>query len=121
MTIRIWLHCSHYYRTFRAYHLEHVQTHLRGPFPTLVSYPRFGEWMPTVGIPWLAYLHQQKGACTGISCLESTPLAVCHPARIRQQRVFATPARRGKTAMGWFYGFKRHLVVNERGEVLSCG
>jgi hypothetical protein len=31
------------------------------------------------------------------------------------------PARqnRGKTAVGWFYGFKLHLVVNDRGESLA--
>jgi transposase len=28
-------------------------------------------------------------------------------------------ARRGKTSVGWFYGFKLHLVVNDRGELLA--
>lgn len=27
--------------------------------------------------------------------------------------------RRGKTSVGWFYGFKLHLVVNDRGELLA--
>jgi hypothetical protein len=50
------------------------------------------------------------------------PLAVCHTARIRQQRGrAAVDAARGTTALGWFSGFKRHLVVTERGEVLSFG
>jgi hypothetical protein len=101
MTIRIWFHCSHY-RTFKAYYTEHVQTHLRGEFPALVSYQRFVELMPTVVVPLLAYLHQQMGECTGISCSDSTPLQVCHPARIRQHRVFASTAKRGKTSVGWF-------------------
>jgi hypothetical protein len=118
MTMLIWFHCSHY-RTFKAYSLEHVQTHLRGEVPTLVSYARFVELMPTVTVPLLAYLHQQMGACTGISFVDSTPLQVCHPARIRQHRVFADTAERGQTSVGWFYGFKRHLVVKDRGEVLS--
>jgi hypothetical protein len=118
MTILVWFHCSHY-RTFKAYYLEHVQTHLRAEFPTLVSYPRFVELMPTVVVPLLAYLHQQMGDCTGISFIDSTPLEVCHPARISQHRVFAETARRGKTSVGWFYGFKLHLIVNDRGELLS--
>jgi hypothetical protein len=118
MTILIWFHCSHY-RTFKAYYTEHVQTHLRGEFPTLVSYQRFVELMPTVVVPLLAYLQQQMGECTGISFVDSTPLSVCHPARICQHRVFAANARRGKTSVGWFYGFKLHLVVNDRGELLS--
>jgi hypothetical protein len=118
MTILIWFHSSHY-RTFKAYYLEHVQTPLRAEFPTLVSYQRFVELMPTVVVPLLAYLHQQMGNCTGISFIDSTPLPVCHPARIRQHRVFAATAKRGKTSVGWFYGFKLHLIVNDRGEVLS--
>jgi hypothetical protein len=64
-------------------------------------------------------LHVQRGPCTGISFIDSTSLAVCHPARIQQHRVFAIDARRGKTSVGWFYGFKLHLVVNDRGELLA--
>jgi hypothetical protein len=75
--------------------------------------------MPTVVVPLLASLQQQMGDCTGISLIDSTPLAVCHPARIRQHRVFAETAQRGKTSVGWCYGFQRQLVVNDRGELLS--
>jgi len=118
MTILIWFHHSHY-RTFKAYYLEHVQTHLRREFPTLVSYQRFVELMPTVVVPLLAYLHQHMGDCTGISFVDSPPLEVCHPARISQHRVFARTAKRGKTSSGWFSGCKLHLIVNDRGELLS--
>ena len=34
--------------------------------------------------------------------------------------IFAGIAARGKTSMGWFYGFKPHLAVNDRGEILAC-
>jgi transposase len=34
--------------------------------------------------------------------------------------VFEGVAARGKTSMGWFYGFKLHLVVNDQGELLAC-
>jgi len=33
--------------------------------------------------------------------------------------VFAGLAAHGKTSMGWFYGFKLHLTINEQGELLS--
>ena len=81
MTIVILFHQSHY-RTFKAYYIEHVQCHLRSEFPTLVSYSRFVELMPTVLVPLVAYLHTQLGQCSGISFIDSTSLAVCHNARI---------------------------------------
>ncbi|WP_256212172.1 transposase [Nitrosomonas communis] len=28
-------------------------------------------------------------------------------------------AARGKTSVGWFYGFKLHLVINNQGELLG--
>jgi hypothetical protein len=61
----------------------------------------------------------QRGQCTGISFVDSTPIKVCHNKRIKRNKVFAGLAARGKTTMGWFYGFKLHLVVNEHGEILS--
>jgi len=119
MTITILIQQSHY-RTLKAFCTEYVQVHLRQEFPGLVSYNRFIELLPRVLLPLTAYLHTQFGSCTGISFIDSTTLAVCHPARIPQHRVFRVDARRGKTSLGWFYGFKLHLVVNDRGELLTC-
>jgi hypothetical protein len=118
MTILILFHQSHY-RTFKAFYTEHVCAHLRAEFPALVSYTRFVELMPTLLVPLVAYLHTQFGECTGIAFIDSTKLVVCHTARIHQHRVFAGRATRGKTSTGWFYGFKLHLVVNDRGELLA--
>lgn len=97
-----------------------MQVHLTQEFPHLVSYPRFVALIPGMLLPLLAYLQSRYGPCTGISFLDSTSLQVCHPKRINQHRVFATDARRGKTSMGWFYGFKLHLAVNDCGELLAC-
>lgn len=119
MTILIHFHQSHY-RTFKAYYTEHVQVHLTSEFPHLVSYQRFVALMPSVLVALLAYLHSRYGACTGISFIDSTSLEVCDPKRISGHRVFATDARRGKTSMGWFFGFKLHLAVNDRGDLLAC-
>jgi Transposase DDE domain len=107
------------YRTFKGFYIRHVQIALRQEFPRLLSYTRFVELMPRFLVPLAIYLQTQHGACTGISFIDSTSLAVCHPARIQQHRVFRVDARRGKTSVGWFYGFKLHLVVNDRGELLA--
>jgi hypothetical protein len=107
------------YRTFKAFYTQHVQQHLRAEFPQLVSYSRFVELLPRMLVPLSVYLHTQLGDCTGISFIDSTALAVCHTARIYQHRVFAVDARRAKTSVGWFYGCKLHLVVNDRGDLLA--
>jgi hypothetical protein len=118
MTILIHFHQSHY-RTFKAYYIEYVAVHLRGEFPRLVSYPRFVSVMPSVLVPLCAYLDTCRGRCRGLSVVDSTPLAVCHNRRIKQHRVFAGLAERGKNSVGWFYGFKLHLVVNDQGDLLA--
>ena len=119
MTILIHFHQSHY-RTFKAYYTEHVQVYLTSEFPQLVSYTRFVALIPRMLLPLLAYLQSRYGGCTGISFIDSTSLEVCHPKRISQHRVFATDAKRGKSSMGWFFGFKLHLAVNDRGDLLAC-
>ncbi len=119
MTILIHFHQSHY-RTFKAYYTEQVQVHLSREFPRLVSYQRFVALIPGVMVPMLAYLQSRFGPCTGISFIDSTSLEVCDPKRISHHRVFATDARRGKTSMGWFFGFKLHLAVNDQGDLLAC-
>jgi hypothetical protein len=119
MTILIYFHQMRY-RDFKTYYTQFVQVYLRAEFPTLVSYQRFVELMPSVLVPLCAYLHSCYGHCTGINFIDSTPLAVCHNRRIPRHRTFAQVAQRGKNSVDWFYGFKLHLVVNDRGELLAC-
>lgn len=118
MTIIIWFHQSHY-RDFKAFYLGYVCRHLRAEFPHLLSYTRFVALMPRVGVPLFLLLHLSLGRCTGISFADSTPLKVCHNRRIACHRVFKGWAARGKTTMGWFFGFKLHLIINHLGEIIA--
>ena len=119
MTILIHFHQSHY-RDFKAYYTDYVLGRLHPEFPGLVSYTRFVEFIPSVLIPLWIYLRKECfGACTGISYIDSTSLAVCKNPRIHSHRVFAGLAERGKTSTGWFFGFKLHLIFNDRGELLN--
>jgi transposase len=119
MTILIHFHQARY-RDFKSYYTQYVQVYLRGEFPSLVSYARFVYLTAQAVVPLSAYLHKCMGECSGISFIDSTPLAVCDNHRIYQHKVFKDVAARGKTSTGWFYGFKLHLVVNERGALLAC-
>ncbi len=118
MTILIHFHQMRF-RDFKTYYTGYVQEHLRGEFPQLVSYNRFVELIPSVLVPLCAYLSRCYGDCTGVSFIDSTPLAVCHNRRIARHRVFSGVAQRGKNSIGWFFGFKLHLVVNESGHLLA--
>ena len=108
------------FRDFKTYYRAYVLGHLRRAFPHAVSYQRFVELMPTALGPLCASLLNCYGRCTGIAFVDSPARAVCHNRRIAQQRVFRGLAQRGKTSLGWFYGFKLHIVVNHQGDLLAC-
>ncbi len=118
MTIIVEFHRSNY-RTFKHYYTKHICVYLNRAFPQLVSYSRFVELMASALLPLCAYLRTRKGNCSGISFIDSMPIAVCHNRRIHSHHVFDGIAQRGKNSVGWFYGFKLHLVVNDRGELLA--
>ena len=118
MTLLIHFHQSHY-RDFKAYYLFHVCRHLADAFPNRLSYNRLVAVIPMALVPLCVYLQTRKGLATGIAFIDATSLVVCHNRRIYSHQVFKKIARRGKTSVGWFYGFKLHLVVNDRGELLA--
>lgn len=118
MTILIYFHQSQY-RNFKAFYGLHLSRHCRNEFPNLLSYTRFVALIPTALMPLCIYLHTRRGEDTGIAFIDTTALVVCHNRRIHSHQVFKPVAQRGKTSMGWFYGFKLHLVVNDRGGLLA--
>lgn len=118
MTITIWFHASNH-RTFKKYYLEHVSVHLRDSFPVLVSYNRFLELMSEASLPLLALMISLLAPATQVNFVDSTTLDVCNNRRIWKHKVFKGIAARGRSTMGWFYGLKLHLTVNERGEITS--
>ena len=87
-------------------------------FPRQLSYSRFVAFMPSCAAV-AALFGILKGASTGISIADSTPLAVCRNLRIQRHRVFRGLAKRGKLSIGWFYGFKVHAAINHQGELLT--
>ena len=118
MTIVILFQASGF-RNFKTYYTQQVSKQLRREFPNLVSYQRFVELQSEIVLPLAAFLRQRFGPCTGISFIDSTSIKVCHNLRIKSNRVFREFAKRGKTSTGWFYGFKVHLVISDRGDLLA--
>ena len=119
ITIVIYFHLSGY-RKFKDYYLKHVFIHLKSYFPNLVSYNRFVELSQEAVIPLVIYLKTRRmGKVSGISFIDSTILRVCDNRRIHSHKVFKGIAQRGRCSLGWFFGFKVHLTVNDKGELLS--
>ncbi|CAK0779573.1 transposase [Gammaproteobacteria bacterium] len=119
MTIIVAFHMSNY-RTFKHFYINFVQKYWKDAFPNLVSYYRFIALQKTAIIPLCIFLNQRKGEVTGISYIDSTTIIVCHNKRIHSNKVFKNLAKRGKNSIGWFYGFKLHLVVSDQGDLLAA-
>lgn len=119
LTITVLFHMSGY-RTFKHFYLYYVKVQLRDEFPVTVSYNRFTELMQSNMLPLVLYMKTCcLGKCTGISFVDSTPIRVCKNKRIYTNKVFKDIANTGRSTMGWFYGFKLHIVVNDKGELLD--
>lgn len=119
MLIMILFHDSGY-RCLKHFYVEKVCKHLRHLFPKVVSYNRFVELEKQVAVPLALFIKKVLlGKCTGISFVDSTPLRVCRNQRIHIHKVFKGIAQRGKCSMGGFFGFKLHLICNEKGEILN--
>ena len=118
LTIIVHFHQSHH-RNFKHCYTDYVRVYLSSDFPELVSYTRFLEIMSEVTVPMLTLLTSLLAHPTTANYIDSIKLVVCHNRRIRRHRVFRQLAAHGKSSMGWFYGFKLHLIVNEKGELIS--
>lgn len=119
MTIYIGFHISSH-TNFKKYYTDFIAVHYLHLFPDLVTYERFNQLQGRLFMPMLLYFKNRcQGECTGISFIDSTPLQVCHIKREKQHKVFKGIAEKSKSTMGWYYGFKLHLIINDKGEVLS--
>ena len=119
MTILILFHSGHY-RDLKHYYINHVKKHMKSEFPQTVSYNRFVELQKKVVVKLAIFLKMfYLGKCTGISYIDSTPIRVCHIKREKQHKVFKGFAQKGQCSLGWFYGFKLHIIINDKGEILD--
>jgi Transposase DDE domain. len=119
MTILIAFHLSGM-RNLKHFYLFYVCKHMNQEFPSLVSYNRFVELQQQVALSLVLFLKTcRMGSCTGISFIDSTTLKVCHIKREHQHRVFEGIATKGKGTLGWFFGFKLHIIINDKGEIIN--
>ena len=111
------------YKCFKWFYINKIHGEYRTYFRQLPSYNRFIELMPSgmlVLSRLLNYLmYHNKRQSNGISFIDSTRMPVCHNKRTNSHKVFDSFAEIGKSTMGWFLGFKLHLVIDSNGNVLA--
>lgn len=119
MTVLVLFHTSRF-RDLKSFYLGYICQHRRKEFPHVISYNRFVERQAKVGLHLLLFFQTcALGKCTGISIIDSTPLVSCHIKRMHMHKTMRGWAQKGKCTMGWFYGFKLHLVINDKGEIIQ--
>jgi len=118
LTLVIYFHQSQF-RHFKAYYQTILQKSLLPYFPKLLSYNRMVEVMQSVMIPLIFFIHSRSKTKTGIYFIDSTTISVCHVKRANRNKVFKGLAKKSKSTMGWYYGFKLHLIINDIGEIIA--
>lgn len=118
MTILILFQSSRW-RDFKNYYNNFLSTFYKTAFPKLPSYNRFIEIMKRVIFHLILFAQIRSGKRSGIYYIDSTCLPVCHIKRSRRHKTFDEIAEYGRTSVGWFFGLKLHLVINDRGELIA--
>lgn len=104
-------------RNFKFFYHSFLQLY-QSEFPQIPCYHRFVTLMPRVLGHLAILLYSLLSPGNGTAYVDATSLAVCHPKRISRNKVFKGIAKIGKTTKGWFFGFKLHLIVDLRGNLV---
>ncbi len=107
------------YRNFKYFYTGFLKTYWGHYFPNLPSYSRFIELMPRALMPLTIFITLNGGRRSGIYYIDSSCLPNCHIKRTKRHRTFKAVAKLGKTSVGWFFGLKLHLVINDIGELIA--
>lgn len=105
---------------YHNYLLEHFSKEL-GRIP---NYPNFNRLI-NQSLPWVIVLiqwllqYQRKNCPSKLHFIDATSLKVCTNKRIFDHKVCAGLAQRGKSSMGYFFGFKLHMVCDAFGRLVS--
>jgi len=118
MTILVMFHMIRF-RDFKTFYCGYIQQYYCREFPGLPSYERFIAIMNRAIFPMLIFTQLHSGKRTGIYYIDSSCLPVCHLKRSKRHKVFDNIAKYGKTSVGWFFGLKLHIVVNDQGQLIA--
>lgn len=104
-------------KDFKNYYLYYLPHRYPGYFK-LVSYSRIIQLWQSLVLPLALLIHMLKGEETGEYYIDSTKLQICHNKRTSSNRVFRRMAKVGMSSYGWFLGFKLHVIINKKGQIM---
>ncbi len=107
------------FRNFKTFYEGFLRQYWQPYFPNLPSYPRFIVWMKRAIFPMAVFTQCHSGKRTGIYYVDSSGLPVCHLKRSKRHKTFKSIAHYGRTSIGWFFGLKLHLVINNLGQLIA--
>jgi len=104
---------------------QHIKTYHRQDFSNLPNYQNFLEAINKLSV--LASLMLQGfmnifnkiSGENGLKFADSTKLKVCEIKREFSHKVCFGLASKSKSSMGWFYGFRLHIICNELMQILK--
>lgn len=101
-----------------------IRNYHQQEFPQMPKYQNFNNLFNQYSYKALQVLEIimafNRQHSTELKAVDATAIAVCKNKRIFHHKVCQNLAERGKSSMGWFYGFKLHICVDLKGKLLSC-
>jgi len=106
---------------FKSFYTLVVKNVLRSYFPHAPSYTHFIKLKKYYLFDLFAFLWHSRLSkpSNEANFVDSKKLQISHIKRAHQHRVMKGLAEKGKTSIGWFYGLKLHLIINEYGQPCS--
>lgn len=116
ISIMIFYHFSQF-KHLKIYYQCFVQSGKE--FKSPPCYDRFIQIIPSLFLPIIIMMHYLSGRKTGIYYVDSTHFSVCKNIRIGSHKTFLGLAARGHSSTDWFYGFKLHMIINDKSEIVA--
>ena len=123
VTLGIFRHITGH-KNWKQYY-RHIRTYHRKEFPSMPNYQNFVATMNAAGPLGLvlslslATFFKKQTPKKAAKFVDSTKLEVCKIKRGFSYKVCKGIAKKSKSTMGWFIGFKLHIICNELMQILD--
>ena len=107
------------FKNFKYYYKYAVEIKYKSLFKEAPCYDRFIQIIPNLLLLLSILLQFLFREARGIYFLDTTKLSICYSMREKRNKAFGKIAEKGKTSMGWFFGFKLHMIINDICQIVA--